>query len=238
MGTIYRRRVTGTGGIALAMSIFLLVGLIFGGIGFGIKYADNKKKETCTEQTTGTVIDYATSPSSDNTTYAPIVSYDVDGYTYTVHNNTYSNPCPYKIGESVTIYYNPNNPHTFYIEGEKTALILAYVFMGIGGVFAAISVISIISVITEGIKSKKQTVSGDFDYNQNYYQQNYMQNQPFNPQNNINNQNFGNYPNWQNGNNYNNQNDNYYNGQNNNNYYDGQNQNNNYYNDENNNNQY
>ena len=60
---------------------------------------------------TGTVIENrVVSDSEGGDTYKPIIQYDVDGETYTLESLNSSDPPAYRVGERVSLRYNPAKP--------------------------------------------------------------------------------------------------------------------------------
>ena len=85
--------------------------------------------------TTGTVIDYKVSSHLDEDgfteyLYAEIAAFEADGVTYTVTNSISSNNGVKRIGDSVTIAYNPDNPNDciFFTPNNKLGITVAFGF--------------------------------------------------------------------------------------------------------------
>ena len=109
--------------------IFLLVGLIFFLVGTGI-FVSARKKAAAYQETTGVVTGF----SQDG---ALIVTYEVDGKTYTQRSNFITNTV--REGDEITIQYDPLSPSRMEA-GAKVSKILSIVFMGMGGLFLLIGI--------------------------------------------------------------------------------------------------
>lgn len=121
----------------------ILFGLIFAIIGGALLWFSvssiktyNDKNETF-KPVVATVVDYN---QNDEGLQAIVVEYEVDGETYRKASNSYSN-MPKSIGSTVEVKYNPLNPKDAIWVNDSTNIIMPL----IGGVFALIGVIIIIS---------------------------------------------------------------------------------------------
>jgi hypothetical protein len=62
-------------------------------------------------RTTGVVVGYAETTEQDGTVYAPVIEFRTpDGTLVTWPSESYSNPPGYRLGERVTILYDPQSP--------------------------------------------------------------------------------------------------------------------------------
>lgn len=116
-----------------------MITLIFFAVGSLVLFMVNKDKKVCTIPVDSTVTELAVSSSrgskhGSGNTYAPVYEYDYEGEHYRVKSNNYSSPCPFEVGESVQIYIEPGDPEHIYSPKDKTGHIVAYVFLGIGGI--------------------------------------------------------------------------------------------------------
>jgi hypothetical protein len=88
------------------------------------------------------VIDIASRPDEDGggDLYAPVVRFVArNGQEVTITGAVFSRPCPYKIGQTVTVEYPAQAPERGRIKGESR---LMYIAFGItGGVITAIGLI-------------------------------------------------------------------------------------------------
>ena len=82
-------------------------------------------------KTQGTVIEIAVIDSSDGVTYAPVVSYVVDGITYSVRQS-YSSSARPNLGEKMTVGYNPSNPAEAKIKSGSSLLLFMALFAAVG----------------------------------------------------------------------------------------------------------
>lgn len=120
------------------MEILLLViaGIIIGGLLIaGIYYLNkDKKRKKCTCKTNGKIINNIRRDESiiDGnrrryiTRWYSLCEYTV-GETKCVRETNIGTLQPREVGESVTVYYNPNNCHESYIEGDSNLGIKAKV---------------------------------------------------------------------------------------------------------------
>lgn len=68
------------------------------------------------EETTATIVDLVEEGFDDDTTYWPIVEYEVDGVSYTGRLDRSGHS--YSIGKTITIFYNPENPEIIHGDGQ------------------------------------------------------------------------------------------------------------------------
>ena len=81
-------------------------------------------------------------------TYRPVFSFSTSSGTYTVESSIARNPATYSVGQEVTLYYDPDDPNTFYV--EKLNTFVKILFGSLGGSF---SIFGFIMVLV-GIKIK------------------------------------------------------------------------------------
>ena len=132
--------------VIMFSGIFGSIGGIFFIIGMCIINSRKKKALRCTSSVWGKVKDITRHISHStnggrSSTYHPV-------YEYTIGNLTYVKESPYgisnlkfAIGQDVEIFYNPQDPHDYYVPSEKTANFLANIFRFIGGTFVIIAVV-------------------------------------------------------------------------------------------------
>ena len=125
--------------------LLFIVGIIFAVVGiFVLKQGDNLKAR-CTEETTGTIVDIVSerdhSSDSSDRVYYPVVEYKVGDRIVNQKSRSGQTPCPYYVGQQVTVYYNPNNVEEYFIEGDSTPMFIGIVFIVIGSVVAVAVVI-------------------------------------------------------------------------------------------------
>lgn len=83
----------------------------------------------CTEITDGVVTQMIRIEDEDDDedsgpTWAPVFRYGVDGRIYEQQSSTSSYPPKYKVGQAVTIRYDPADPKRYVADGDHTALVL------------------------------------------------------------------------------------------------------------------
>lgn len=137
--------------VVIFSGVWGLVGLIFLIIGFIMIKIRKRKEEKCTCKIFGKVKDITRRQtySSDgySSTLHPVFEYNIGGLTYVKESQTGSFQCKYAIGQDIEIFYNPNNPHEYYVVGEKLNKILRNIFSIVGGLCIFIAVISAIIVL-------------------------------------------------------------------------------------------
>ena len=134
----------------------LIVGIIFIGVGIFMYISNNNLVKKCTEEVEAVVVDMKEDFSSDDDgdiyTYYPIIEYRVDEETIKSTMSKGSSNPEYKLGDKVTILYNPNNTKEFIIKGDKSSGIFSFVFMGLGVLVTVFGVITLFrkeKVVTE-----------------------------------------------------------------------------------------
>jgi hypothetical protein len=110
-----------------------IFGMIFFGIGGGLTYRQIAFKQQAipvqgevTGHTMGNCDD-------DGCSYKSVVSFEsLDGKSESYTTTFSSNPPAYDVGETVTVFYSPENPEKAVIDGEGK--VFRIIFMSIGGV--------------------------------------------------------------------------------------------------------
>lgn len=74
----------------------------------------------------------------------PVVSYTVEGRSYTHRSELSTSPPSFKVGDQVTILYDPNNPQSSAIEGYRVGSFVALLLGIIGLVFGLVTVIMVV----------------------------------------------------------------------------------------------
>lgn len=130
-----------------ATSIFILFALIAVSIGFVNYKRLNDKWKNCTSETDGVVVDFKAKLSMSNSDKIlfPIVEYYVDGKGYRITSASGTNRQKLKVGDAVTIRYNPERPKQLLIEGynKKTNVYVCMAIMIMGVVIPASAIILI-----------------------------------------------------------------------------------------------
>ena len=121
------------GNIFLKLILLVVgIGLIIGG---KVTYDKFQKKMDTYVPTTSVVVGYDEKWDEDSITYAPIVSYFVEGKEYHAVYTSYSS-FPADLGEELEIRYNRFNPTDVVFEQESSHI---WMFV-IGGLFVAVSI--------------------------------------------------------------------------------------------------
>lgn len=105
---------------------FVFFGILSAVVSFIVTRVRNRKIQTCTVSTTGTIIEnkaemYGVSNVDDDirtTSYHPVVQYCANGMMVTCTSVIGSSHANYLKGQTVPIKYNPNDPQNFYIEKD------------------------------------------------------------------------------------------------------------------------
>lgn len=143
--------------VKVIVSIFLIMFFsIFFIVGTFISNIQKKAKKVCTEPVNAVVCDMAKSSSSNGTTFAPVYEFEYNGIKYKIKSNTYSNPMPLQVGESVQIFVEPGNPDRIYSPHEKATTMVGRFFRIIGGIGMLIPLI--IMIVTLAKSRRKKTV--------------------------------------------------------------------------------
>lgn len=115
--------------------MILFVALFFA-VGILVIAAEYTKRKKCIESTIGTVIDIDVDRKYDRndhrmeTRYYPVFQYDANGETYVKKSTSGSNRrFKYDINSTVNIMYDPNNPNTYYVQGNNDGFILGIIFI-------------------------------------------------------------------------------------------------------------
>lgn len=122
---------------------FVIGGVIFGAFFItGLYYLNrNKKEKQCTCKTYGKIINHIMheereSPASDDYRirryWHSLCEYTVGATKCVRETNIGTSQPRYEIGQIVTVYYNPNNCHEAYIEGDNNSNIKATLCFALG----------------------------------------------------------------------------------------------------------
>ncbi|MBC7546320.1 DUF3592 domain-containing protein [Candidatus Saccharibacteria bacterium] len=129
-----------------ALLLMLIVGAVFTGVGFFI--LKSTKIDPSWVSIPGTVVASSSSVGSGSTTYAAVVSYQVNGQTYKVTSSSSSSSYP-TIGENRNIAYNPVHPDQSKVVQTAGTVWFIYIFPVIG-------IICLISAPYLFIKARKR----------------------------------------------------------------------------------
>jgi hypothetical protein len=114
--------------------IFVIIfGMIFFGIGGGLTYKQYIFKQKSV-QVQGNVTGHVMgSCDDDGCSYNSVVSFTTQDGISTSYTSTFSSSPPaYDVGDTVIVFYSPENPKKAVIKGE--GIVLRTIFMTIGGV--------------------------------------------------------------------------------------------------------
>ena len=127
----------------LGPTIFMLFGLLFFAIGSGMTIRQ-RALEKRGIKAPGIVVGLQENYDSDGSTYTPIVQFRTDsGQSVEFVSSYSSSPPAYKVGETVTVVYPPDNPKEAIIKGDGQFLHI--IFMLLGGIVAAIGFFQVFS---------------------------------------------------------------------------------------------
>ena len=108
----------------------ILFGLVFYGIGFGLSYRQ-RTMERQGLQVAGEVVSLVQNCDDDGCSYAPVVRFQTqDGRSISYESSYSSSPPAYDVGESVQVFYLPENPEKAVIKGEGRVLRLIFTIVG------------------------------------------------------------------------------------------------------------
>lgn len=120
----------------LAM-IFLIIGIVFTSM-IGVFTAINLNVKNNYTPIEATIVDFARHRSGDKSSTLTVVEYSADGQKYENFLNSYSST--WSVGDSITVYYNPENPEQITFDIPIFMFIvfgtMGIVFIIVGSVFA------------------------------------------------------------------------------------------------------
>ena len=129
--------------------ISLVIGIVCIVIGIFIMVTHFTNKAKQTAETTATIVRVDSEVETDTDGletryYYPVIEYKVDDKTYEnrLPDSGSSNSTEYKVGDSVTITYNPENPNELSKKGSIGGLIGGIFFI----IFGFIAIISIFKI--------------------------------------------------------------------------------------------
>lgn len=128
------------------MIISLSLGIIFLTVSFLVFCIENKKQKRCSAKTVGRIVNYryVKTTSIDDTDshglWYPVFEYFVNGVVIRKQSNFGKDRKTFEIGAPVQIFYDPDNPETYYIGEIRDAHIIfvSFLFVGIGLITAAV----------------------------------------------------------------------------------------------------
>ena len=125
----------------LLCSIFIILGVVFIVMGINAKNRNEELKIICTEEIQGIVDSFHESgyygededgDIVDERLYYPIFQYEVNNETYTKQSPTGKGEKRFRLGEEITIMYNPENPDDYYVPADTYAAKAGGTTMGFG----------------------------------------------------------------------------------------------------------
>ena len=126
---------------------FGIIGLTFLAVGLGFRASQNRKRALCSSSTEGTVSAYQSSLGS--TGIRAIYSFSIDGKPYQ-YVSGYTSTTNLLVGQTVTVYYDPQNIGRVYIEEDARQMrSFTRVFSILGGVFLVVALF--VAVILLGV---------------------------------------------------------------------------------------
>lgn len=127
----------------LGLLVFMLFGLVFFAIGSGMTMRQ-RALEMQGIEVPGIVVGLQENYDSDGSTYTPIVQFRMgSGQSIEFASSYSSSPPAYRVGETVTVVYPPENPEKAIIKGDGQFLHI--IFMLLGGIVAAIGFFQVFS---------------------------------------------------------------------------------------------
>ena len=118
---------------------FGIIGLTFLAVGLGFRASQNRKRALCSASTEGTVVAYQSSFGS--TGVRAVYSFSIDGKPYQYISN-YSGSTNLLVGQTVTVYYDPQSIGRVYIEEDARQMeSFTRVFAILGGVFLFVALL-------------------------------------------------------------------------------------------------
>lgn len=148
--------------IELGISLFLLfIGLIFSVTASIMFYYEKKLALICTEPVNALVTEIEESSnrsdmtkttrhtsSKYSTIYIPVFEYTVNGEEYTEKSEINASPCPFNEGDTVEIYYNPENPKQIYVKTDDfKSNFIYFLFIDAGVLIIIYAIVKLVKAI-------------------------------------------------------------------------------------------
>jgi hypothetical protein len=140
------KKVNNTIVFPILITAFLFLGTIFIGLGIGFKSVIDKKAAVCTARTEAVVTEMnrevnLSAGTDSYRSWFPVFSYWAKGEEITVRSKIGNEKKIFEEGQNVELYYNPDNIREYYVPAENVSF-LPKVFIGVGGTFAALGIVS------------------------------------------------------------------------------------------------
>lgn len=123
-------------GIIFPLMFCLIGGGLFARSGYVHLREKRDKKRRCLLQTRGTITGISPMRVNKRLAYFPTYEYRVGDKVIRIDINLGTTSCPYKIGEEVKVWYDPNFPDFSYIEGYKEDIAAAIGSLVLGSITA------------------------------------------------------------------------------------------------------
>lgn len=138
--------------VVIFSGIWGLIGVIFSIIGIAMLNHRKKKEERCTSKVWGKVKDIVRQKSHDSDggysySWHPVFEYTIGGLTYIKESMSGSTQTKFAIGQDIEIYYNPEDPHDYYVPEDKIPKVLGKVFTAVGMIAIVIAIIVAVFVL-------------------------------------------------------------------------------------------
>lgn len=152
----YTRKLRNAQNISMWGAVFLFWGILIAVFAFVISYHEKAHFERCTDYSNGVIVEIICSNKKGyetrHTTYRPIVEYSVGDQTYKHRVTNAGKKSLFNLGDSMEVYYNPQNPEESYVEREVAQYKMNAVIYGC----AAVTIIGAILLFVRSHQVKKQ----------------------------------------------------------------------------------
>jgi hypothetical protein len=132
----------------------IIFGMIFFGIGGGLTYRQLLFKQKAI-QAQGEVTGHTMgSCDEDGCSYKSVVDFETQNGRSISYTSTYSsNPPAYDVGETVTVFYLPENPEKAIIQGE--GIVFRIIFMSVGGAIILFGLVFFASALRNNLMTEE-----------------------------------------------------------------------------------
>ena len=126
----------------------IIVGVIFIAVGAFLYFNNQRLTKVCTVEAVATVVDmkedYEVDEGVTRYTYYPVIEYKAGDRMVEETMKSGSSTPAYRLGDKITILYNPQKTTEFIIKGDKSSNIFSIVFMALGGVLIVAGIITLL----------------------------------------------------------------------------------------------
>lgn len=136
--------------IIIFFGIGSLLGIIFSIVGISILNRRKIKEKNCTSKTFGKVTDLIrhqnySSNGSSSSNWHPVFEYNIGGELKFIKESFYgSSQAKYAIGQTVELYYNPEDYNEYYVPSETLPKKLGKIFTIVGFTVLCICILILI----------------------------------------------------------------------------------------------